>query len=108
MALNTILIPINSNNPKWSERLTIDGSDYIFHFRWNNRMSRWILSIGDQSDNPLIIGIVCCVRMDLLAQFRYMDVPQGVLMFFNPNTPDTDPSYEDFGNGAFLAYTTGS
>ena len=103
--MNTLVIPLSSQYPKHSFRVQLDGTPYIFRMRWNKRIDRWMLSISDSSDNMIVSGINCCVRTDLLAQYKHLKVPQGLLMFYNLKDKNVEPQYESIDADVILSYT---
>lgn len=103
--MGTVVIPLSSQYPKQSFRVTLDGNSYVFRMRWNKRLDRWMLSISDSSDSMLVSGIPCCVRTDLLAQFRHLALPKGLLMFFNLKDKNVEPDYESIDADVILTYS---
>ncbi len=57
----------------------LDGREYLLRFLWSDRESCWYLSIYDQDENGLALGVKLVVRWNLLRRFRDTRLPAGVL-----------------------------
>ena len=51
-----LLIPTRNDLPDYTQQVTLDGTLYTLHFRFNLRMNRWILEIWDGPYINLLVG----------------------------------------------------
>lgn len=79
--MNILLIPIIGTSASFSQRLTLGNTLYIFLFNWSDAEARWFLNIMDQTNNPILMGIVMNTDEDLIGRFRVSvpALPQGFL-----------------------------
>jgi hypothetical protein len=73
-------IPAKRGASFYSQRVTLDGSDFIFEFSWNQR-SGWYLALRDRQQLTLFSPRKIVVDWDLLEPLRYIEgCPQGSLI----------------------------
>jgi hypothetical protein len=102
---NPVEIPVASGAPLYSERITLDGIEYIFKFDWTEREDRWFLSIFSVSGTPLALGIKIVANWSLLRRFSSKDLPQGVLAAVDMSPQEGEsPGFFDFGTRVKLLY----
>ena len=104
-----VQIPLQTENPHYSERVDLDGETYILTFLYTERNDLWTLDIQDKDENDLILGIPIFPQYDLLAQYQgNVSLPQGTLFAINIESEYTEPTYEDFGTNILLIYNEAS
>ena len=77
----------------------LDGQRVTFTF-FTDRTS-WYMNVADAVGTPLISGLrLVGGRVDMLAPYRHLDVPPGILMVVTttPGQP-VDPGYTSFSDG---------
>lgn len=100
-----------SNVPRFSRKVTLDGTEYVLRFRWSMREAKWYLELRDQ-DDVLITG-----PMKLVVNFPLLDTrragreapefPAGELTLFTTLAQPTDPVLENLGDVVYsLVYLT--
>lgn len=101
-----IRIPVDPNQTHFEFRTTLEEVDFVFSFRWNNRMSRWIMDIKDAEESPLILGQPLNVNVDYLARFKVDGLPDGQILFVDATGSEGEAGVEDLGDSHFLGYIT--
>lgn len=76
-------VPLDEQEPWYDFRVTLSGVRYIFELAFNNRMRRWILSIMDAAQNPILMGIPLLSGRDLTAQYPTLRLPPGSLAVYD-------------------------
>jgi hypothetical protein len=95
----TLLIP-TSANPYYSERVKLDGRDYLLRFSYNEREERWYLSLYDDAEDPLILGIKLLTNWELLQHYHADPrVPPGELWVMDTTGNDDPPTLNELGVG---------
>lgn len=62
-------------------RVSLEGSDYLLDFAWNERAEAWALSVSSADDVPIVSGIRLVSNRPLLRRFRATDgLPPGDLI----------------------------
>ena len=76
-------IPLKSDNAWFTQRVTLDDTDYILSFIWNEREEKWIISILDSQQNDIVRGIPLNESVDLFHRFKDARLPEGILILFD-------------------------
>lgn len=92
------LLPFASNSPWYTFLVTLAGTQYTLVMRYNTRMDRWCLDIGDALGNVLVAGLPVLINTDVAGQYRYLEIPQGVIFFLDDTNTDTQPTRLSFGS----------
>lgn len=99
-------IPVTNELVRYSQQVTIDGSDYRFLIAYNTRMARWALSVFTISGDELATGIPLVTGQPLLQ--RWGGVPglprDGFLMLVDNTGDDSEPVQESLGDTHRLLY----
>lgn len=100
-----VVIPVFPGEPLYQERIRLEGRDFILRFDWANRESRYYLSIFDQDESPLLLGVKVIANWGLLAkQHHNADLPPGELVAVDLESGGVAPSLDDFGIRVRLFY----
>lgn len=101
-----IEIPVFTAVPLYKMRVTLEGKEYILQFDWNDRETRWYMSISDLNNVPISTGIKVVANWPLLRKIPQPDRPPGTLMAvdFSPQNGEP-PVLEDFGLRVKLLYS---
>ena len=98
-------IEVESNRPRFAERVSLDGVTYRLTFRWNDRASAWILDIASEDGTMIISGRRLAVNNLLTRQFRHLPAcPPGHVMPFDTTLRATDPGLTDLGTRVIMLY----
>lgn len=91
------------NDPYYTYAISLSGVLYQMTFRWNSRLSQWILEIADADENKIIGSVGLVARYNLLLQYS-LEAPPGVFYLVpirrevgrkgSPSTYDIAEEYE--------------
>ena len=94
--------------PRWTQKLTMDGSLYKLYFSWNERLGIWQMSISDADENLILGGIRLVPGIDLLAKYRVSvpSLPSGMLIVIDKTGDDLTAELDrnNFGSRFVLGY----
>lgn len=98
-------IPVSKDVPNYTQRVTLDGREYLLGFDWNDREQRWYLSISTVDETPLAMGIKVIANWPLLRKFTDDRLPPGVLMAADLSPEGGEPpGFSDLGRRVKLHY----
>lgn len=98
------LLPVTSDSPNYKFEIDLDKISYFFSFQWNDRFGRWMMSIFNASQKPLIEGVPIVLNSPLYRQYSIPGLPPGDLFAYDPAGDDTEPGRNDLGNRVRLCY----
>lgn len=78
------------DDPFYSMTTVLDGSEYFFEFRYNQREDCWYFNISLTDGTLLVAGVKVICNRPLLKRFADTRLPAGQLVAI-PNTNDDDP-----------------
>lgn len=103
MAAQQIQVP--TGTPSWQQRIELDGATYFLAVTLNERTDRWHFSLSDANNAPIIAGRRILVGRDLLRGIASPARPPGMLFATDfTETPEVQPTFENFGDTVFLVY----
>lgn len=97
------------SGPDATQRVRLDGREYVLRYRWVQRASTWALDVSDASGTLLIGGVKLVVNFPLLRDVRGArdEVPPGELYVLDPRDPPRPPTLESLGGPtARVVYVT--
>lgn len=108
----TILrIPTRAEQVDYVQRTALDGRDYLLHFAWNQRESKWYLDVRDQRGEPIVLGIKIVANKRLLGRLVTSEArPPGELIAVDMTSPAGsgkdayDPGKSELGSRVVLLY----
>ena len=95
----TFKIPVTRAKRNYSFQSNIDGVNYKFNIRYNRRLDSWVMDINDQVQGIHLVGGV-----DILAQHKHNDIPQGEMRLDDLEGRNRDPQLSTFGDSIILTY----
>ena len=98
-------LPLSSEFPKFRFTTELDNETFIFSFRLNERMNRWIMNIFDATEIPLIMGLPVLLGTVFYDQFKNPALPKGLLFAINPESANVEAGSEDLGKSVFIFYS---
>lgn len=102
----TLLVPVTTAAAYGQQKTRLDGRDYILRLAYNERLDRWFLSIFDDQEEPLVMGIRLVANWPLLRHYHWDErVPPGELMAMSLTTDVTPPGFADLGEGRRVELT---
>jgi hypothetical protein len=94
-----LLIP-TSAVPYYSQRVKLDGRDYLLRFAYNEREARWYLSLYDDEELPLVLGLKLMTNWELLQHYHADPrVPPGELWVMCLSGDESPPTLSELGEG---------
>lgn len=107
--MNLLIFPAGNTFPWYQFRVTLTQVVYTITMRYNPRMQRWIMDIGDASNNPIQVGLPILIERNVAGQYVTVGLPPGTI-FATCDTaaPLTQPSRLSFGTTHTLYYATAS
>lgn len=103
-------IPTSTILSDYTKTLTLGGREYLFRFTWNQRAEKWFLSIFDQDELPIAVGIKVVVGAPLNHLITDERGPKGILYVFDTEavsdrtTIGVDPGLTNLGERHVLIY----
>lgn len=95
----TLLIP-TSAEPYYRQKTKLEGRDFILVFSYNQRVERWHLSIYDEEENPLRLGLKLVTNWPLLRRYHQDPrMPPGELMAVASDGSTEPPALDELGEG---------
>lgn len=99
-----LTVPISLDTPLYTERVTLNGLEYVLKFDWNGRQKRWFLSILDIDENALASGIkIVCDSIMLRRWVGRPGYTKGMLTAMSLFS-DAPPTFYEFGRRVQLIY----
>lgn len=78
---------------------SLEGTDYLFRYRYNQREQCWYFSLMLPDGTPLIKGVKIVCNVDLIAHLIDKRRPPGALIAISTSTETTPPTLTEFGPG---------
>jgi len=97
------LVPGSDAEP-FDQVITLDGSRYLFRFRWGGRAGAWLLAIHDDQDVELIAGLALVNCSDLLRPYNDERLPPGQISVVDVDDTGIDAGVDDLGGRVQLFY----
>ena len=100
----TIIIPV-TNEPESTATYSLEGVNYGFGFRYNERAGAWFFDLSTDTGTALVTGRKVVVSSMLFGWREVNDnMPPGVLFALDTSDQNLDPTLEDFGTRVVLVY----
>jgi hypothetical protein len=91
-------------DPFYSITIPLDGRDFVFDFRYNQREQVWYFSIDLPDGTRLITGVKVVCNTPLIYK-QDERLPPGVLMAISKDADDTPASLLELGPGKRVELT---
>lgn len=93
----TAYFKIPATRVPWSSfTTTLSGATYTLELRYNSRMSRWMLTIGDAVGKTIVAGLPLLNQRELLRQYPNLPVPVGPLWVVDRSGTGAQPTLASF------------
>lgn len=102
--MSWVKIPVRSDIQAYSQRVELDSTIYILSFEYNLRMSKWIMGISDEQENPIYVGIVLFTGFPLTKDIIATGLPEKNFVCTHVSGEDIDPDDTNFGTDVVLLY----
>lgn len=93
----------------YTQRVTLDGAQYVLEYNWNGRAGAWYLTIADATGTNLLASRKLATNQPILSRFRFVvGLPPGELIATDPSASLDYAGYTDLGpnRGVELTYFT--
>jgi len=97
------IIPLTSTDASFKQTTALDGTNYVFVFRWNDRAQAWHFDLSTEDGTPIAMGIRVVVSWPLLRRCVSERRPPGELIAVD-TTDQGDPLRSDLGTRVVLTY----
>jgi len=104
MAYFTIHLIPGADAEPFDQVIALEGSKYLFRFRWAERASAWLLDVRDDQDVELVAGVALRNMTDLLRPFNNPSLPPGQLSVVDVDGTGVDAGKADLGGRVQLFY----
>ena len=84
-------------DPFYTMTTVLDGTDYLFEFRFNQRESCWYFSISTTDGEALASGVKIVSERPLLRRFADVRLPPGILIAASNTTDKSPPGLTELG-----------
>jgi hypothetical protein len=105
-----VVIPIENESGRafFKQTTSLDGRDYVMRFQFNQRLCRWYLSVFDQDDNPIRVGMLLTANWPVGRTVVDERWPPGLLLVVDTQASDNqhaqDPCLRCLGSRHLLVY----
>jgi hypothetical protein len=100
-------IPVLEDTAFWTQRMTLEGTDYVLSFSWNGRAEAWFVELLDLDSTPLLGPLKLTTNRPLFLRHHYLGtIPPGELFAFDPTYTIDAPDYTELGTSVELFYLT--
>ncbi len=90
-------IPTQPNYPWYTFKVPLSGTLFTLIFRYNSRMSRWMLDIADSIGNPIVVGLPILINRNIAGQYSTLaGVPVGVFFATDDTQTESQPTMNSF------------
>jgi hypothetical protein len=104
--MSVLLIPTTPGEPFHSSKVRLEGRDFVFQMRWNQREERWYLSILEDDSTPILLGLKLIANWELLGPYRSDPrVPPGRLFAADLTNDHSPPGLDEIGVGKRVELT---
>ena len=100
-----ITIP-NPVQPSMELRQNLEEQEFVLQLNWQERSSRWFLTILDGNRNPLIYCQPLQINQEILGRFKIEDFPLGRLVLVDTSKVFAECGFNDLGDRCRLVYVT--
>lgn len=100
-----LIVPVFPSEPLYQERVRLEDRDFLIRFDWSHREQRFYMSLYDQDETALLLGIKVVANWGLINRHHYDPaLPPGELIAVDVETDGEPPGFDDFGTRVRLFY----
>jgi hypothetical protein len=100
-----LVIP-TTGDPYSSQRIALDGRLYTLSLAWNQYEESWHLSLFDEAEEPIVVGLRIISNWPLLRYYGFdARMPPGELYAHDLTGDGSPPGLDDFGEGKRVELT---
>lgn len=97
-------MPVRNDIAAYSFKIELDLVIYTLSFRYNKRMSSWIMDIADEQESPILMGIPVQTNVALINRFIDEQLPPGQFLCLDETGDQRSPDRDNFGLDIKLLY----
>ena len=102
-----IRIPTLQSVAFYSQRTTIDDTEYVLRFKWNERDGAWFMDILDEDEGALALGLKLVPGWPILYYVPPLDyLPRGDFYVYTTDGTAAEPTLDNLGTDFELLYIT--
>ena len=94
--------------PAYTYSIQLDGTTYQLTYTYNDRMSRWMISIADNAGNVLVGEVPVIVNYPLFDRYKVAGLPLGTLFAYDTLNTNADPTRYELGDRVRIYYQSAS
>jgi hypothetical protein len=99
------IMPTRTDLPHYEVSVELEGTTYVFEFRWNARASGWFMTIKTQAEEVLVTGRRVVLNSPLLRQYKNrLGLPPGNLLAVDTTGANQEAGLKDLGSRVLLLY----
>lgn len=95
---------LGDSTTHYAQRTQLDGIDYIFTFKFNERRALWTMDIIGPAEEQVIGGQVIYVGTNFLRRSQAISKPKGLLTALSSNGDVSAPIRGDLGTRISIYY----
>lgn len=99
-----ITLPTRTDVARYSQRVELSGTKFLFDFEWNDRDQHWFFDVSTDAEVKLLSGIKVVVGASLISRYRDERLPAGVLEAIDTSGKQVDPAFADLGDRVVLVF----
>jgi hypothetical protein len=93
----------------WTQRTSLDGTDFVLRFDWSQRTGLWLFTVSDQDGAAIVSGRALTTSSLPLRGVRDARRPRGELVVSDTTGKNNaDPGFDDLGGRFELVYVSAS
>lgn len=98
--MSLLIIPTTPGTPYFRQKTTLEGREFLLGFSYNQRIGRWYLSLYDETEAPLLLGLKLMTNRPLLRHYRAdTRLPPGELIAVASDGSHGPPAIDELGEG---------
>ena len=98
-----LVLPFDSDNVDYEILTSLDGADWLFRVRWEDRPAAWYFDLYTADRTPVLLGQR--IATNTILNRAAKDTLQGSLFAISTDALDTtDPGRNDLGNRVKVTY----
>jgi hypothetical protein len=96
--------PTRIDVPAYFYRILLEKASYTLSLNFNDRMGKWMISIGDEAGNQIVGNVPVIVNYPIFLRYKDVRLPMGTLWAWDSSNKNEDPGRYDLGDRVRLIY----
>lgn len=100
-----LAFPIEPSTPNQRMDFALDGTRYVFEFRWNDRDQAWFMSMFDEQESPIMESVK--ITLGSIIGSHYVDPrkPPGPIFAADLSNLNQEAGIDDLGERVQVYYS---